>query len=330
VISELRLIWPAFVRRAQRLNARFRVTLEDGRVAPDANEEYLIYQTIAGAWPWKMESKEDRKEFIERLQQYLTKALSEAKVNLSWVNPNEKYVAAVHAFVAEILTPEADGSERKFVEALHLLLPVLKLFGAVNSLAQVVLKVASPGVPDFYQGCEMWDLSLVDPDNRRPVDYAVRAGSLDALMHKAEAEGELAVCRDVMATMEDGRIKLWTTHRALALRAEMPEVFRRGEYIPVAMAEEGHTQHVVAFLRRQDEDCVLVAVPRFACTLMRQRAEMPVGTAWGEMTLLAQECAGKRMRNVFTGEEMVVPEDGRIQLAELFGEFPVGLLRSGS
>lgn len=328
VISELKLMWPAFVRRAQRLNARFKQTLEDGRVAPDANEEYLIFQTIAGAWPWKMDSAEDRKQFIERLQQYMTKALSEAKVNLSWVNPNEKYVAAVHAFVARILTPDADGSERKFVEALNLLLPALKLFGAVNSLAQVVLKVASPGVPDFYQGCEMWDLSLVDPDNRRPVDYAVRASALDALLHKAEAEGELAVCRDVMAAMEDGRVKLWTTHRALALREETPEVFRRGEYVSLATAEEEHAQHLVAFLRRSGEECVLVAVPRFACTLMRQRAELPVGAAWGEAALLAQECVGKRLRNVFTGEEMVVPEDGRIRLAELFGEFPVAMLRS--
>lgn len=327
VISELKLIWPAFVRRAQRLNARFKQTLEDGRVAPDANEEYLIYQTIAGAWPWKMESGEDRKQFIERLQQYMMKALSEAKVNLSWVNPNEKYVAAVHAFVERILTPDEDGTERKFVEALHLLLPALKLFGAVNSLAQVVLKVVSPGVPDFYQGCEMWDLSLVDPDNRRPVDYAIRTESLDALLHKAEAEGELAVCRDVMAAMEDGRVKLWTTHRALALRAEMPEVFRRGEYVPLAMAED-HEQHMVAFLRRQGEECVLAAVPRFACTLMRQRPEVPLGAAWGDTALFAQECAGRRLRNVFTGEEMVVPEDGRIRMAELFGEFPVAMMRS--
>jgi len=174
----------------------------------------------------------------------------------------------------------------------------------------------------------MWDLSLVDPDNRRPVDYSVRTESLDALLRKTEAEGELAVCRDVMATMEDGRVKLWTTHRALALRAATPEVFRRGEYVPLAVAEEEHAQHIIAFLRRRGEECVLVAVPRFACTLMRQRAEMPLGSVWGDAALLAQECAGKRMRNAFTGEEIVVPEDGRIRLAELFGEFPVAMLRS--
>jgi (1->4)-alpha-D-glucan 1-alpha-D-glucosylmutase len=326
VISEMKLLWPAFVRRAQRLNARFKQTLEDGRVAPDANEEYLIYQTIAGAWPWKMDSVEDRRQFVERLQQYMTKALSEAKVNLSWVSPNEKYVAAVHSFLAGILMPDEDGEEQRFVAALLSLLPALKIFGAVNSLAQVVLKTTSPGVPDFYQGSEMWDLSLVDPDNRRPVDYALRADALEAMLNKAEAEGALAVCRDVMTTLDDGRIKLWTTHRALAARAEMPEVFRRGAYVPRTV-DEGHAQHVIAFLRRHEDECALIAVPRFACTLMRHRLELPLGRAWGRAELIANECAGQRLVNAFTGEEIVVPDDGRVLLSRLFADFPVAILQ---
>lgn len=324
VISEMKLFWPVFVRRVQRLNSRFKQTLEDGRIAPDPNEEYLIYQTIAGAWPWKMDSIEDRRQFIERLQQYMTKALSEAKVNLSWVSPNEKYVEAVHKFVAGILTPDADGTERKFVGALQLLLPALKLFGAVNSLAQVVLKATSPGLPDFYQGSEMWNLSLVDPDNRRPVDYKLRMDALDAMLYKAEVEGPMAVCRDVMARLDDGRIKLWTTHRTLAARAEAIDVFRRGEYIALS-ASEGYAQHVIAFLRRQGNQCVLVAVPRFACSLMRHKPEPSLGNAWGKGMLIAKECAGMQMRNSFTGEEFKVPEDGRIPLARLFAAFPVSM-----
>lgn len=327
VISEMARLWPAFVRRAQRLNARFKQTIEDGRVAPSANEEYLIYQTIAGAWPWKMNSTEDRRQFIERLQQYMTKALSEAKINLSWVNPNERYVAAVHAFIAGILTPDADGTERKFVAALALLLPSLKLFGAVNSLAQVVLKVASPGVPDFYQGCEMWDLSLVDPDNRRSVDFGTRTEALDMMLRKAEAEGALAACREVMATLDDGRMKLWTTHRALQTRAAMRAVFHRGEYVPLRAADD-YAQHVIAFMRRLGEECVLAVVPRFACTLMRHRVEMPLGEAWGDAALIVEECADMRLRNVFTDEEITVPPDGRIPLARLFADFPVALLRT--
>ena len=325
VISEMKLFWPAFVRRVQRLNGRFKQTLEDGRIAPDPNEEYLIYQTIAGAWPWAMHSADDRRQFIERLQQYMTKALSEAKVNLSWVSPNPQYVAAVHKFIAGILTPDADGTERKFVNALQLLLPALKLFGAVNSLAQVVLKATSPGVPDFYQGSEMWDLSLVDPDNRRPVDYKVRTESLDAMLRKAQAEGPLAVCREVTSHLDDGRIKLWTMHRALALRAETHEVFRFGEYIALK-AEDEYAQHVIAYLRRHGSGCVLVAVPRFACTLMRHKPDLPLGAdAWGSGSLLVKECAGMRLRNVFTGEDFEVLEDGRIPLAKLLAEFPVAL-----
>ncbi len=328
VISEMKLFWPAFVRRVQRLNARFKQTLEDGRIAPDLNEEYLIYQTIAGAWPWKMESADERRQFIERVQQYMTKALSEAKVNLSWVSPNEKYVAAVHKFVAGILTPDPDGAERKFVAALQLLLPALRLFGAVNSLAQVVLKTTSPGVPDFYQGCEMWNPSLVDPDNRRPVDYKLHMDALDAMLHKARTEGPLAVCREVTARLDDGHIKLWTTHRALAVRAEAPDVFRRGEYIALHANEE-YAQHVIAYLRRLGQQCVLVAVPRFACTLMRHKPELPQGSAWGKGVLLANKCVGMRLQNSFTGQELTVPEDGRIPLAKLFAEFPVAMAVSG-
>jgi (1->4)-alpha-D-glucan 1-alpha-D-glucosylmutase len=327
VLSEMKLMWPSFVRRAQRLNARLKHTLDDGRVVPDANEEYLLYQTIAGSWPWQMDSLEDRWQYVKRLQQYMTKALSEAKVNLSWVSPNDKYVAAVHEFIAGTLMPDKRGKEQRFIGLLDVLLPALKVFGAVNSLAQVVLKTASPGVPDFYQGSEMWDLSLVDPDNRRPVDYAPREGGLHAMLQKAKIEGATAVCRDVTSSLDDGRIKLWTTHRALATRAEMPEVFRRGSYLPLT-AGNGHTQHAIAFLRRNADDCVLVAVTRFACTLMHNRPELPLKKAWGQGELHAPECTGTRLKNVFTGEEFIVPHNGRIPLAQLFDEFPVAMLRS--
>jgi (1->4)-alpha-D-glucan 1-alpha-D-glucosylmutase len=327
VISEMKLVWPAFVRRVQRLNARFKQTLEDGRVAPDPNEEYLIYQTIAGAWPWKMDTPEDRRQFIERLQSYMTKALSEAKVNLSWVSPSQQYVDAVHKFIAGILTPDVDGTERKFVGALQLLMPALKVFGAVNSLAQVVLKATSPGVPDFYQGSEMWDLSLVDPDNRRPVDYNLRIDALDAMLSMAQSDGPLSVCRSVTAALKDGRIKLWATHRALAMRAQAPEVFRRGDYIALS-AGEGYSQHVIAFLRRYNGQYMLVAVPRFACTLMHHKPELPLRGAWGNGVLIAKECAGMRMQNTFTGEDLIVPEDGRLPLSNLFADFPVAMALS--
>ena len=302
VLSELPQLWSAGVRRWQRMNSKFKQKLEDGRIAPDNNEEYLLYQTILGAWPWQMESQQDREDYLERIKQYASKALSEAKVNLSWINPDAEYMKAVHAFITAILMPGPRGKESPFVESLKSLLPQLQLFGVVNSLAQVVLKIAVPGIPDFYQGNELWELSLVDPDNRRPVDYNLRAGYMDALHELAGREGPAAVCRDVLANVADGRVKLWTTHRALELRQREHAIFRRGEYTALEVAGE-HQENVIAFLRRDPSSgrSVLAVLPRFACSLMRGKLEMPLGPAWGNDQLRIPVSPGTRYSNVFTG-----------------------------
>ena len=321
VLSEMTYMWPSYVRRWVRLNARHKRTLEDGRVAPSLNEEYFIYQTLAGAWPWRVLNAEEREDFLERIQQYMTKALSEAKVNLSWTNPNPAYVDAVHGFIRNILMPDGRGREPRFVETMGEILPALKLFGAVNSLAQVVLKIASPGVPDFYQGTEMWDLSLVDPDNRRPVDYAVRARALAAMEEQGTSIGEMAVCHDVLDRLGDGRVKLWTMHRALALRNRMADTFARGEYMPVEVTKD-YAENVIAFSRGSR---VLAVVPRFAYTLMEGRTRLPLGGAWGRGELVVPDMAGATLENVFTGERVSVGADGRLALRVVFGEFPVAL-----
>jgi (1->4)-alpha-D-glucan 1-alpha-D-glucosylmutase len=327
VISELDNRWPPLVRRWYRRNARLRQTLEDGRIAPDPNEEYLIYQTIAGAWPWVMNSDEERKAFVDRLKAYMSKALSEAKVNLSWVSPNEKYVAAVHAFLEGLLIPEGREKETRFVSSLNELLPTLKLFGAVNSLAQVVLKVASPGVPDFYQGTEMWDLSLVDPDNRRPVDYTTRTQALDSMRDAAAHHGAAALCAELLGDLSDGRVKLWTAHRALSARHDLAEVFHRGEYIAVT-PEGGMAQHVISFIRRHEGQSVLAVAPRFACTLMGKQAKMPLGEAWGSGALPLADYAGTNFVDVFTDELVTVSAEGKLPLKDVFKTFPVAMLKS--
>ena len=329
VLSELPQLWSAGVRRWQRMNSKFKQKMEDGRIAPDNNEEYLLYQTILGAWPWQMESQQDREDYLERIKQYAFKALSEAKVNLSWINPDAEYMKAVHAFITAILMPGPRGKESPFVESLKSLLPQLQLFGVVNSLAQVVLKIAVPGIPDFYQGNELWELSLVDPDNRRPVDYNLRAGYMDALHELAEREGPAAVCRDVLANVADGRVKLWTTHRALELRRREHALFRRGEYTALEVAGE-HQENVIAFLRRDPSSgrSVLAVLPRFACSLMRGKLEMPLGPAWGNDQLRIPVSPGTRYSNVFTGESVTVPEQQNLPLSTLFATFPVALLVS--
>jgi (1->4)-alpha-D-glucan 1-alpha-D-glucosylmutase len=230
-------------------------------------------------------------------------------------------VDAVHGFLRAILMPDARKREPRFVETMDEILPALRIFGAVNSLAQVVLKVASPGVPDFYQGTEMWDLSLVDPDNRRPVDYEGRRQALAWLQEQATSLGELAVCHDVLERLEDGRVKLWTIHRALQLRNRMADTFRRGEYVPVT-ATNGLGEHVLGFTRGGR---VLVVVPRFAYTLMGGKARLPLNGAWGRGDLLVPEMAGVALENVFTGEVVRAEADGRLPLRAVFGEFPVFL-----
>ncbi|MBB6143510.1 (1-_4)-alpha-D-glucan 1-alpha-D-glucosylmutase [Silvibacterium bohemicum] len=326
VISELENRWPSLIRRWYRMNAKARQTLEDGRVAPDPNEEYLIYQTIAGAWPWVMNSEEDRKSFLDRLKEYMSKALSEAKINLSWVSPNEKYVTAVHAFLESLLIPTERGRETRFVESLNEILPLLRIFGAVNSLAQVVLKVASPGVPDFYQGSEMWDLTLVDPDNRHPVDYSVYANALDTLRETAAEKGAAALCGELLNDMSDGRSKLWTAHRALSTRHDLGELFRSGEYLPVT-PEGTIAQHVISFVRRHQGQSVLVVVPRLACTMMGKQAKLPLGEAWGTESLPLSDYAGKNFVNVFTDELVTVTREGTLPLKEVFKTYPVAILK---
>ncbi len=218
------------------------------------------------------------------------------------------------------------GKENPFVASLDGLLPQLRLFGAVNSLAQVVLKIASPGVPDFYQGSELWDLTLVDPDNRRPVDYDQRAVALNALRELAEKEGAAAVCRDVLGNLATGRVKLWTMHRALELRRQEHALFRRGEYVALEVSGE-RQEHVIAFLRRDSATgrSVVAVMPRFACTLMRGKVQLPLGEAWGKDQLVLPVSAGTRYRNVFTDESVTVAEDG-LALSTVLATYPVALL----
>src|SRR4051794_17098665 len=178
VLSEMPRLWSAFVMRARRLNRNKKITISDGRVVPDGNEEYLLYQTLVGVWPCNLKV-EGQENLVERVQEYMTKAVHEAKVNLSWINQNPEYVEALRNFAGAVLT----GSTRanSFVALLEDFLNPVNYFGVMNSLAQTTLKLMSPGNPDIYQGTELWDLSLVDPDNRRPVNFAFRKQMLGEL-----------------------------------------------------------------------------------------------------------------------------------------------------
>jgi (1->4)-alpha-D-glucan 1-alpha-D-glucosylmutase len=311
VLSEMPDGWAAQVKHWAEISAGYKTTLDDGTVAPDANEEYMIYQTIVGAWPWL---KADQEGFAGRLKEYLAKALSEGKVNVSWVNPRPEYTEAVQLFVDRLLTPEQEGSKTVFVTELERFLEPVKIHGAVNSLAQMVLKATSPGVPDFYQGTEMWELSLVDPDNRRPVDYGAREKALDALA----AMAPLDAVKEVLGSLADGRVKLLAMQKTLAVRNALRASFDDSAYTPLEVSDP---EHAFAFMRGSD---VLVVLPRFTYTLLHGEGRMPLGGDWGEMRVALPAGAADTWVNAFTGEEVVLNE-GKLLLEQGFAAFPVAL-----
>ena len=293
----------------------------DGRIAPDANEEYFLYQTLIGAWPLATDSTRHRDDFVRRIKEYMTKALNEAKVNMSWTSPNPEYQQAVESFISRILTPSS--KEHSFWVALQNFLPKVMYFGALNSLAQMVLKLTSPGVPDIYRGTELWDFSLVDPDNRRPVDYDRRQQFLSDLRVREMAGDLPQLIGELLESWKDGRVKMWTAMRTLRFRREHHEVFKQGRYEPLTTGDQ-REQHIVAFRRRWQDQSVIVAVPRFAYTLMNGEMRPPIGEVWGDSAVAIPELTGE-LENVLTGEKFQT-QDSRALCRELFRSFPVAVL----
>ncbi len=323
VLSEMPRAWAAEVMRWRRMNRVRKRTLADNRTVPDHNEEYFLYQTLVGTWPFDLAAEPD---FLERIQQYMNKAVHEAKVNLSWVNPNAEYTAALKEFIARILAPGVHGRPNVFQQRIESFLPLVMLFGAVNSLAQTLLKLTSPGVPDVYRGTELWDFSLVDPDNRRPVDFALRQRLATDLLTRAE-QGDLgALCDELLRDYRDGRVKLWTTMRALRFRREHQQLFQSGRYVRLEPAVEKQ-EHIVAFAREHDWDMAVVVVPRFACTLMNGEMRSPLAAAWGDAQVVLPQHAPGEFVNVFTGEIIRKTSGGALLCREVFARFPVALLR---
>src|SRR5262249_51744878 len=204
-LSEIPRAWREAVRRWHRYNRRHATAIEGG-AAPSVNDEYLLYQTLLGAWPVESLTGGARRGFVERIQAYMAKASKEAKLVTSWVNPNQEYDDALRRFVERVLDPQAAPV---FLADFSAFLAPLLIPGMVNGLAQVLVKIAAPGVPDFYQGTELWDLNLVDPDNRRAVDFEVRAGLLAALRARIDAGDLKGLAREAAERWEDGRVKLY-------------------------------------------------------------------------------------------------------------------------
>jgi len=289
VLSEIPDVWQREVKKWARMNAPLK-----RNDVPHHNEELLIYQTLIGMWP--LDPAEEA-GVADRLKAYLQKAAREAKTHTSWLEPNADYENALEDFAGAIL------EHRPFMTSFRQLQKRTAFHGFLNSLSQVVLKATSPGLPDFYQGSELWDFSLVDPDNRRPVDYEKRAAMLRDLSEPAV----------MLRNWTDRRVKLFVTSRVLAVRTRHIGTFRSENYRPLDAGP-----NCVAFARGTD---IVVAVPRLTTRLTRPPA-LPLADAWRDARIAIEG----RWRNVFTEE---VVEDGA--LGNVFASFPVAVLeRIGS
>ena len=324
VLAEVPDEWKEHLRRWSRHNRRFRQTVRDAAV-PDANEEYLYYQTLLGAWPVGDRPKgEAFAQLQRRVRDYMLKAIREAKINTSWVNPDPDWEAGVDAFVERTLSEKNTA----FLESVEAFKRRLERPGIFNALSALVLKLASPGVPDTYQGTELWDLSLVDPDNRRPVDFTLRQKSLDALLREAAGD-RLELCRRLLETMNNGRVKQYVLVQSLAVRNAHKELFRRGDYLPLDL-EGPRARHAIAFARRHEGTWVIVVVPRMVVALLDAEGG-PAVALKGTFVRLPEALAKVRLTCAYTGRSFTpaVGEEGpALDLGDLLSHFPVTLLEN--
>jgi (1->4)-alpha-D-glucan 1-alpha-D-glucosylmutase len=334
VLSEIPEEWEPAARRWAEANRDRKVRSEDDEPIPSPNDEYLLYQTLVGAWPLEPLDAATHAEFVRRIQGYMEKATREAKIHTSWIDPNEEYDAALSAFVARVL----EGADRPDAENAFLadFLPFqarVAHAGMLNSLSQTLLKLACPGVPDIYQGQEVWDLSLVDPDNRRPVDYEARGRLLDSILSRLDEDEERArIAGDLMQDWRSGGPKLYLVRTLLELRRREPDLFRGGTYSPITATGE-KAAHVVAFHRGRGDREIIVVAPRMYVGLLRDDASViPTPEAWGDTALTSpRDLLGGRWRGVLSGRTVGADETGPagtrgLALAEVLREFPVEVL----
>ena len=307
-ISEVPQLWRSALPRWRLINRRWKRTVDDVS-APDANEEYLFYQTLLGTWPMDESGHAETSvspEFISRIQAYMAKAIKEAKLNTSWIQPNEPWDAAMNEFVAQVLNP---SSKNKFPAIFLPIAEEIARLGAINSLTQVALKLTVPGVPDIYQGNEIWDFSVVDPDNRRPIDYKRRGAMLDSLARGAPDE--------LLSCWPDGRIKLFLTRQLLRFRRAHASLFRNGKYLPLR-ASGAFADCCVAFAREYEGRWMAVIVPR----LSGRVGFPPIGERWNDTTIeLPSSLLRDRVKELFTDRKLVM--DGAvIRVSEAMAKLP--------
>jgi (1->4)-alpha-D-glucan 1-alpha-D-glucosylmutase len=306
VLSEMAGQWSDWVNEWRDLNQRWK-TQVGGRLAPDANEEYRLYQTLLACWPAEAFTPDEA--FRQRLREHVRKAVNEAKVNTHWTHPNEAWIEACERFTNAILTPETGND---FIASISPKAQRLAHLGLVNTLAQVALKVTSPGVPDFYQGCELWNLTLVDPDNRALIDWSGKPGFAEAVRRKTWHE--------LLRDWKDGGVKLRLTEELLRLRRRQLALFQSGDY-QARGATGRFADRLIVFSRKFENQAMLVIVPRLTASL----GCPPLGLVW-EDTAVELPSAGSNWRDVLTGVEW--PGGESVMMAEMLTALPLSVLVS--
>jgi (1->4)-alpha-D-glucan 1-alpha-D-glucosylmutase len=343
VLTEMPEVWRERLSKWRRFNTSRRRVVADASV-PSRNEEYLLYQTLIGTWPAELgeespgqeplredsrvesrhESGADPLEsYRARIEAYMIKALREAKVRTSWTNPNEEYEAAFLDFLREVLTP---ATRDPFLDDLDGLVRSIAAPGYLNGLGQTLLKLTAPGVPDIYRGCELWDFSLVDPDNRRPIDYGLRQRLLDEIEDRCADPRRIGpFLDDVLRHLGDGRAKLYLIWRTLNFRKAHPALFAEGGYLPLEVSGP-RDQHVIAFARRHESETLVVAAARWFTRLGQRVHPWPEAELdWGD-TRIAVPSPGT-YHHLLAGETLeTAGDEPSLPAARLFARFPAALL----
>ncbi len=320
VLSEIPGQWKERLEQWSHLNAKYKTQL-NGQPVPDRNEEIFLYQTLLGMWP---ADRHEHASLVDRLQAYAIKATREAMVHTRWTLPNTAHENALKKFVASILKPAPTNPFLRDFVAFH---QGIAYGGMVNGLSQALLKIISPGIPDFYQGSELWDLRLVDPDNRQPVDFAKRSSMLAAL--KKESKPRASLAGQLTRQWQDGQIKLYAIWKALNFRREQSELFSKDDFLQLE-ATGPLAEHVLAILRRHKREWALFVAPRWLARAQETQVNHDPDSFWRETRIRLPDAAPQFWENIFTGQKLsTANEQGSLAVGEMLLHFPVALLSSG-
>jgi len=324
------LEWQAVLNRWSGLNRNHKTKIDNGGTAPSRNDEYALYQNLLGIWPLEEMDRDGEKQLQERFEVYMLKVIREAKVHTSWIKQNAEYEEAVTRFVQGLF----EKQDNTFFNDFCSFQKKIARFGMLNSLSQLMLKLTSPGVPDIYQGNEIWHFRLVDPDNRRPVDFEKRKKILEELKKSMEVSPDILPerVRNLLDNLTNGWAKMYIVWKTLAYRRKVHDLFEQGSYLTLAARGEKR-KHLCAFARNRGDNTVIVAVPRLVAGLLDQDDTLlPLGEhVWSDtVAILPDTLKGQTYRNILTGEERRPqgPDKNLFYASELFAGFPVAILKN--